>query len=513
MRELDPHEAPNPRVKEPEAPDTAADARFETAHLRQGLGHRTLRGGTITLASQAAKFVIGLGSTMILARLLAPADFGVIAKIYVFIGAAEIMKDLGLSMASVQREKLTHRVASSLFWINAAAGAVMGTVLAASAPWIARLYDDPRLVPVVAAFGIMFFMGGLSAQHQALLQRQMRFSSLAGIEIGSRLIGAGSALGLGALGFGYWALVANLVVYAVAFALIVWPMTRWIPTRPSRGNELGAMVRFGMRLTAINLLNHLVSSVDKFVVGRFGGDYVTGLYDRAGQLLLQPLRQINVPMTTVAVPALSRIHSDRERFARVYLRAIKLIMTVTAPLFVFMFLWAEQIVVLMLGPQWVAAADLFRIFAVLGLTRPLASTTGWLYITTGRVQEMLRWRLQSLWVTPLSVPVAMYFGGVTGVAMTVAAIGLVLTVPAVWAAQRGTGIGTWRIVRTAAQPTLAALASGALVWPMLETVPMAASMAAMPLLYVLLSCAMAWSFAPVREIWDLRSALVRERTA
>lgn len=489
------------------------DEPFRTGHLHGDLKGRSVRGGTVTLASQGAKFLLGLGSTMILARLLTPADFGLIAKLYLVIGFAEIVKDLGLSMASVQRAVLTHRLASNLFWMNLAAGVGLAIALIMGAPWIALAYDDPAVEPVLQVFAAMFLLGSLAAQHQALLQRQMRFLALASIEIAARVAGIASAVLLAAQGYGHWALVANLVVYAGAFALAMWPATGWVPGLPSLTTGFQGMLRFGTNLTLVNLLNHVNRSIDRLIIGRFAGDAAAGLYDRAHQLLLLPLNQVNAPVTAVAIPALSRLQDEPARFRAAYLRAVSLICTMAAPLVVFMFVWTEQIVRLVLGPQWLGAIDLFRILALAGLTKPLANTIGWLFIATGRTAEALRWRLATLWITPVASPLALHFFGVTGVAWSLSLLSLILTGPAVWYAQRGSGIGTAAILRTAARPTLAAVLGGAMLWPLVGHVHVLLALPLMPVAFFAAACLLAGSFAPLQEIWSLRGAFLARRSA
>ncbi len=489
------------------------DRIFRTDHLKDDLRRRSLRGGSITIVSQVVKALLGLGSTVILARLLTPADFGLVAKIYILVGIAEIAKDLGLSVASVQREKLTHRLASNLFWINLAVSFTVGLAFVASAPGVAAAYGDPRLVEVLAVFGGMYVLGGIAGQHQALLQRGMRFTAIAVLEVSARAVGVAAAILAAWRGFGYWALVLHLVVYAAVYAILIWPVTGWVPGLPSRKTGVRGMVRFGANLTLTNLLNHIVGNVNRMVIGMFAGDRAAGLFDRAQRLLLLPLHQVNTPMTAVALPALSRLQSSPERFRRAYLRAVSLIQTIAVPIVVFMFFWADQVIHLVLGPQWTDAADLFRIFAVAGLTRPLANTTGWLFIATGRTGEMLRWRLKTLWVTPVLCPLAFYVYGVPGVAWSIAAIALGMIGPAVWYAERGTGIGFWAIMRTAGQPLAAAVLAGLVLWPLVGRMHVLLAAPLMPIAHFAAACLLAGSFEPLRQIWDLRDALFQRGVA
>jgi PST family polysaccharide transporter len=297
----------------------------------------------------------------------------------------------------------------------------------------------------------------------------------------------------------------------VSFAILVWPATGWVPGLPSRGSGTRETVRFGIRLMATSLLNHFASNVDRIVVGRFGGDHVTGLYDRAVQLLGLPLSQINVSVAAVAIPGLSRLHEDPKRFEAGYLQAVRLVTTVSAPLIVLMFLWADDLVRILLGVQWLEVVDLFRILAVAGLTQAVAMTTRWLYIATGRSAAMLRWRLQTIWVLPLFVPLGMYLWGAEGVAAAGAVISTVMTPLGIWVAQRGTKLDTWATIKMAGLPILAALVSGAALWPFADRIPLWAAILLMPALHMLVACAFDRSLAPIREIWALRTAFLKRQ--
>lgn len=499
----------NERIGTSRDPDDA----FRTSHLHGDLRRRSVRGGSITILSQSVKFLLSMGSTVIMARLLDPSDFGVIAKIAIFIGFAELAKDLGLSMASVQHQHVTHRLASNLFWISVALSAMLGLAFAVIAPFVAMLYHDHRLMPVMLAYGGMFVLGGMASQHQALLLRQMRFASLEGCDMLARIAGYVAGIGFAWAGFNYWALVLAQAVWAATFSLSLWPATRWVPGLPSRQVGVRSMVAFGSQLTSVRVLSQLVNNVDRFVIGRFSGDQATGLYDRAYRLVLLPLQQINTPMSNVAIPALSRLQDDPERFRRAYLRSVSLLVTVTTPLFAFMLVWADQIILLLLGPKWVEAAGIFRIFALLGLSRPLTSVYDWLLVATGRTETQLRWRLLTIWVAPTFVSIGYVLAGVKGVAFGLTMGEWLFIVPSIWYAQRGTGVGTWPIVRTALRPIVAAAISGLVMLPLIGRLNVVLAAALMPVLYFTLSCLIARSLEPIQEIWRLRDAFVRVRPA
>src|SRR5260370_31790037 len=172
-----------------ETEDGRHQEHLRTDHLLNNLKGHTIASRTITMSAQGAKFLLSMVSTMILARLLTPRDFGLVAMVTTVTSFLGVFKDAGLSIATVQRERITHAQVSNLFWINIAVSAVASLTLATAAPVIARFYHTPRLIGITLLLSLTFLISGSTIQHQALLKRQMRFKPLALIELASIPVG------------------------------------------------------------------------------------------------------------------------------------------------------------------------------------------------------------------------------------------------------------------------------------------------------------------------------------
>jgi len=368
-----------------------AKSHFSTEHLTGDLKRRSVRGGAATFAGQGAKFILNLGSTMVLARILTPQDFGLIAMVTAVTAFIMIFRDLGLSMATVQRAEINHGQISTLFWINVALSAALMLVTLVLSPAVAWFYEDPRLVAVTAALSIAFLFGGLTVQHQALLRRQMRLSAVATIDVVSMAAGILTALLCAWAGMGYWALVWMQIATAVANAAGVWIASDWRPGWPVRRSGVRSMLAFGGNLTGFGIVNYFARNFDNVLIGRFCGAQSLGLYSRAYSLLLFPIGQITAPMTAVAVPALSRLQSEPERYRRFYLKAIKLIAYVSMPLVAAMGVLSTEIVRLVLGKEWLDASPIFMVLALAAILQPVGSTVGWIYISGGQTRRMFAW--------------------------------------------------------------------------------------------------------------------------
>jgi PST family polysaccharide transporter len=190
---------------------------FKTDHLLKNLRGRTISSVAVTMSAQAAKFALSLASTVILARLLSPRDFGLVAMVTTVTSFLFVFKDAGLSIATVQREKITHAQVSNLFWINIGISFLSGLIVAASAPLIAAFYHDGRLVRITLFLSTTFLLSGSTIQHQALLKRQMRFKAIALIEVSSMTVGVLVGVVMALLGYRYWSLVGSALSAVARF--------------------------------------------------------------------------------------------------------------------------------------------------------------------------------------------------------------------------------------------------------------------------------------------------------
>jgi O-antigen/teichoic acid export membrane protein len=406
---------------------------LNTAALTPNLKRATVRGGAYTLLAQGTKFVLSLGATAVLARLLTPADYGLVAMVAALMAFAAIFKDLGLAMATVQQAEITHSQVSSLFWINQVIGLLLGILVAGCAPLAAWFYEDPRLRDVTLILAITFILGGLTIQHQALLRRQMRFRALAAIDVAALVVGTAVAVLLALGGAGYWALVWRQVTVAIVAAAGVWLLCGWRPGALHRRTGSKAMLAFGGHLTLSNGLNYFARNMDRILLGRRWGDQELGLYTKAFQLLLLPIQQVNAPVSSVAIPALSRIKDDPARYRRYYCSAMNLIGHLTTPLIVIMAVLSDEIVAIVLGRQWHGASGIFRVLAIAAIGRPMADANSWIYISLGRGRRMLYWGALSAPLFVLAFVIGVRWGAV-GVAMGYALCALTLRLPAfMWA--------------------------------------------------------------------------------
>lgn len=433
------------------------DVYFRTDHLKADLGGRTARGGAVTVVSQGLKFLISMVATVVLARLLTPQDYGLIGMVAVVIGFVSMFKDLGLSTATIQRPEITNAQISTLFWINLALSLAVMLVTAAIAPLIARFYHEPRLHLITLAYGCGFLLGGLTVQHEALLRRQMRFAALAGAEVFSIVASVVTAILMASRGAGYWSLVGGALSLNLAYLIGIWLQCRWRPGLPSRNSGVRSMLVFGGNFTGFSIVNYFARNLDNMLIGWWWGAAMLGLYAKAYQLLLLPLDQINSPITAVAVPALSRLADDPERYRQAYLRILEKIAIMTMPLMAFMIVTSDWLVLILLGPKWTGVSRIFALLAIAGFLQPVGSTTGWLYLTQGRPHHMFQWGLIGGSILIVSIALGLPWGAI-GVATSYSLGYVCVAAPLLfWYVGRSGPVGARHIYATIAPIAAASL--------------------------------------------------------
>ena len=363
---------------------------LSTDHLHRDLKGRSVRGGFVALSSQGTQFVIQTVSTVTLARLLDPSDFGIVAMVAAITALGMAFGDFGLSEATIQRKDITHEQISALFWINVAAGAGLTLLTVGLAPVLAWVYSEPRLIPIAMVSSLAFLINGLRTQPDALLKRQMRYSALALKDITANAAAVIVAVALAWRGHGYWALVSVPLSANSCHLVLTWVMVRWRPGRPRRSTDVRSMVAFGGRVATSYFIFNLSRSVDQALIGWYWKAAPLGLYSRACNLLMLPVRLLTIPVTAVAVPTLSRLDSDPVRYARYYLSTARLLMWIVAPIFGFLFVAAEPVVRLVLGAKWLEAVPVFRILSVTGPAQVLLESTVWILVSRGHSDRLLR---------------------------------------------------------------------------------------------------------------------------
>lgn len=382
----------------------------------------------VTITAHACKFVLSTLSAIVLARLLTPQDYGLIGMVAIIVGFLGMFQYLGLSTATIKWSELNHQQVSTLFWLNVGLSAAIMLLTIAAAPLAAWFYKEPRLVGITIGYGFAVLVTGFAIQHEAILIRQMRFAVTAAIEISAIAIGLAVAIVAALYGAGYWALVINQMVLAVVTVIGAWTACRWRPSLPTRGAGVRSMVSYGGNITGFNIMSYFARNLDNLLLGKFWGAYQLGVYSRAYQMLLMPMSQINGPLMSVAVPALSRLTDSPARYRAAFLKIVEKIAMVTMPGVVFMIATSDWLVLFLLGPKWNDTGRIFMLLGIAAIVQPVTRSALWLFTTQGRARELFNWGIISAIIAVASIVGGLRWGAL-GVAAGYAASDLLLTTP------------------------------------------------------------------------------------
>lgn len=439
---------------------------------------RAIRSAAARSAGQTASILIKLGSMMALARLLDPSDFGLVAMATVVTGLLSIFSTGGLSQATIQRAEISDAQISTLFWVNIGIGFVLAGLCFAVAPLFAILFVEPKAQIVIAALSIVFVIGAAGVQHSALLQRQLRFVTLTCIEVASYASAAIISVVMALIGFGYWALVANLVIAPFMLTLGSWIASGWLPGPPRKNSDVLSMLHFGSVITLNGFVVYVAYNLEKFLIGRYFGADSLGLYSRASQLIAMPVEILNGTLSNVVFSSLSRLQDEPERLKLFFLKVYTLVVSITMPATVFCATFADDIILLLLGPKWGSAAMIFRLLAptilVFGIINPLA----WLLLASGLHVRSLRIALVLAPLVICSYLVGIPWGP-NGVAFCYSTMMCLWVVPHVMWCLHGTNIALSTLFLAAGRPLISAIVAGSLAagfdylfmsttWPLLN---------------------------------------------
>ena len=350
------------------------------------LGHRAVSAVRWTGASTVAAALLQVAQLVVLTRLLAPRDFGLMAMVSVVVGFAETVADMGISSSVIQRQDATVEELSSLYWLTIFIGGLVFVLLSAAAPLAASFFHEPRVMTILPWSATMFILTPLGAQFMALMQRDLEFGKLARIEAGAAFIGTTLSIGAAVLGAGVYALVCGQLVSAacrsgVAFVLAK-PGSR--PRFHFRWQDLERFWKFGLFQAGQQVVSSLSANLDRLLVGRLLGTVALGYYTVAAQIATKPRAVLNPVLTRVAFPVFSTVQEDNPRLIRGYLKMTEAVALLNVPMYAGLAVLAGPVVHTLLGGKWALSIPILSILSVMGILRSLANPIGSLVLAKGR---------------------------------------------------------------------------------------------------------------------------------
>jgi PST family polysaccharide transporter len=380
--------------------------------------------------AQSVRLTLQLATTFTLARLLDPADFGLLGMATIVVGFVALFREFGTSPAVIQSMRDDSLFLSTIFWLNAATGLCIAAALFAVAPLIAAFYQEPRVTNVVRVLSFSLVISGFGGLQQALLERQLSFRTLAKVEMFSTLLGAVVSIVLAAAGFGVWSLVFQALTQTLVVVLLVWSVSTWRPGLMFGWNVVRSVSGFGLNLTGFQVVNYTFRNIDNLLIGRYLGSNDLGIYNLAYRVMFFPLLTISDVIGRVMFPVYAHVQDDDARLRRYYLKAGGAIAFVSFPMMLGMMAVAGPFVSAVFGEKWTRVTVLLLILAPVGMVQSIGTTVGSIYLVKARTDTMLKWSIAASIVVTIAVAIGLQWGMV-GVAIGYAIAALLLAYPGV----------------------------------------------------------------------------------
>jgi O-antigen/teichoic acid export membrane protein len=400
-------------------PEGSTSASHRSSEAETSLTQRVVSGVNWSAGSRLLIQLLQFGAGIILARLLVPADFGLIASVYVIYGFAILFFEMGLGSSLVHQRDPSDVDKSTVFWINIIGGILLAVLLAAAGPAVASFYDSPDLVWLTPLIGLSFTLS-FGVVHNALLQRALRFRVLAAIDLSAATVGTAATIVAAAAGAGAYSLALGPICTSLLSSLLSVMSVRWRPRNFISWVSLRRLWTFSGGILGFNVVNYWGRNADNLLIGRLLGIAPLGYYNRAYTLMLLPISQLSGAFGRVMFPALAAMGDDPPRVRRGYLRSVRVMNAATIPILLGIAATADGLVPLLWGPRWDATIPLLQILCLAGIPQCLSTSVGWIYQSQGRTGLMFRMGLLGSVVGVAAIVIGLHWG-VTGVAWAVLA--------------------------------------------------------------------------------------------
>ncbi len=374
-----------------------------TSEQGGSLQETAVRGGVAVIAGQVLRTAIQLVGLILLARLLTPTDFGLVAMVTSIVGVTSVLSDFGLSTAIMREAYLEPNIRDALFYINAALAVVTAVVVWAAATLIAEFYGEPRLAEVTRWLAIFVCISGLAPQFRAELARKHKFGALASVDTVAQAVALVAACVAAVRGAGYWAVVIQHGAFAVVLIILLVALSGYVPRSWPRLRGVGGHASLAASALGLDLTNYAAVYAAPAAVGRALGAATVGLYSRAFQLVAFPLVQLAGPLTRVVVPILAHVADGPALVAAA--KRVQLAMAYALlPVLALIIVGGGDLAEFMFGPTWRQAGYFAQVLAVGGIFQVFGYVNYWLFTHKGRLG--LLWAFEAAVWIPIT---AMYF--------------------------------------------------------------------------------------------------------
>ena len=357
------------------------------------LKRATISGTKWNLGKQACFQLITFVLGVVLSRLLAPEEFGLLAMVMIFSRFGNLFSGSGLSRSLIHKQNISLTDLSTVFWSNFVIGCLLTGLLAALAPSIASFYGQPQLAALVLVIALNFILNSLCTIPRTLFEKELRFRSLFFVDATATSLSGLIAVGMALNGFGVWSLVGQLMFRSFFVVVLLWSFNPWRPKLIFEKAAFQGAAAYGLPLMGTNSLNYWVRNADKLLIGKFLGDQALGYYNKPYSLMLFPLANITQVIAKVLFPSLAKIKDDKQLVKKGYLRVVRMVSLLAFPTSIGAFVMAEPIILGLYGPQWEGSVEILRVLSLLGISQSVTALNGAIYQSQGATMIQFKWGL------------------------------------------------------------------------------------------------------------------------
>lgn len=348
--------------------------------------------------------------TILVARVLLPEDYGLMALASIITGYVEVFSEMGLGAAIVQRENITQNDLSSNFWFSLMIGSGLALATFGLALPTAWLTNEPRVVPLTQWISILFVVGAVMIVPFNLLMRNLRFKMIGFIQLASVLLSSGFMIWMAYHHFGAMTLLAGVIIQRLITVILVFWFIKWTPSFHFKFNEVRPFLSFGVHIAGSKSLFYLFQKSDTLIVGKVLGSQSLGFYNMATQLASIPTDKIISILNQVSFPVFSRFQNDHFQIEQMFLKMTKYISVFVIPLYLSGAVFGEDIIYAVLGEKWANSVFLFRVFCVSQVFVSLSSYCNVIHNSMERPHWVLYFQLINIIFMPVSIYIASLYG-------------------------------------------------------------------------------------------------------
>lgn len=360
-----------------------------------GLKQQVVKGISWSFFDQITRQVLSVGITAVLARMLSPSDYGLVALAAIFTGFLSMFGDLSIGTALIQKKVIEDWEISTSFWICIATGVALATILCAIAPFAADYYEQPILTYLIVISALNFLITPICSIHKTLLTKKLQFNRMGQLNILFASFSAITSLTLAVSGLGVWSLVLGDLVANVLIIPIVWKFEKWRPKFIFDRSCFKYLFTFSSYILSSNVLFYFARNFDNMIVGKYLGAGVLGIYSMAYKLMMKPLQQISWSVTLVLFPTFSAIQDDIARIRAAYLKVVQGIALLTFPMMLGLMIVSREFILVMVGSKWEGVIEPLQVLCLVGAIQSIGTTFGSIFISLGRADLQFKTGLVS----------------------------------------------------------------------------------------------------------------------